>query len=373
MSALVIMVGMSKKTADFIKMQVSNDKTTAEITIFGAIGRDWWNDVNNSAQRIMRDLDSLTNIKKINLKLTTTGGSFLDGLPIYNLFSAHPATIDIEIMGYCLSMGTHIMLAASKNGGKIRAYQNSIIMMHNAQGVGFGSQHDLRKTANVLAVHEQAVIPRYRERMGLSEKEVQALLDKETWYSADQALAVGLIDEIIDPVDLDDIDKSMPENSWKYAAKNFKNPPPEFLQRIENAAEPSKPWVMAMLEKAVGKVTLIKPHEDETVEQKDIDAIAAKTAAIMKASESTETPPANEPVGMTVEEQATLQSALATMTAERDTLKSDNETAVAEVTTLKSEKEALEAKVAELSKPADGQETPPPGDGPAGDTAEHFS
>lgn len=373
MVLLVIMDGMSTKTTDFIRLQVDHNKTHAKITIFGVIGRNWCDDIDNSANRVMKELNAMQGIKSIDLKLSTMGGTFLDGLPIYNLLSEHPATINVDIMGYCLSMGTHIMMAASKKGGKIRAYQNSLIMMHNAQGVGVGSQHDLRKAAEVLSKHEKAVIPRYRERMGLSESEVQALLDAETWFSADEALAAGLIDEIIDPVDLDSIDKEQPKNNWKYAAENFKNPPDLFLQRIENAAQEQPGWVKSLIQK-VGFITPLKnpPSEEDSVEQKDIDAIAEKIVANMKAAHKEETS-SEAPVGMTAEEQTVMKSDLDTVTFELDNLKTNHAAVTAERDALKTEKQALEAKVAELSKPAGGQDAPPPSAGPAGESPEHFS
>lgn len=224
-------------------MQTSG--THVDLYLFGVIG-DWWD--GNTANDVLHQLRSQPNVETITVKLSTIGGYFEDGLPIYNLLKQHPATVTTEVIGYALSMGSVIMLA----GSKIRIAQNALVMIHNAQGVAWGSPPEMRKAADMLAKHEQAIIPRYMERMGKTEAEIHALLDAETWFTADEALAAGLADEIIDPVDLSAIDKKQPENAWQFAAKNFKHPPEAFVERVENAATRNRPWVERIINRVVG-------------------------------------------------------------------------------------------------------------------------
>ncbi len=275
---------MPKRRTPEIRLEADTNNKHADLYLFGVIG-SWWDE--NTAEEVLSELRSYDNLDTITVYISTVGGTFLDGLPIYNLLKNHPATVTTRVIGYALSMGSVIMLA----GDHIEAAQNSLVMIHNAQGIAWGSANDMRATAEIMDKHEQAIIPRYRERMSLSNDEIQALLDAETWYTADEALAAGLIDEIIDPVDLDDTDQQQPENSWKFAAENFRHPPEAFQHRIENALQDKPNWLLSLLNKTVGKPPALPAHlnepettdhEDEPVTPEEMQAIAAETVKLLK-------------------------------------------------------------------------------------------
>lgn len=335
------MRGMPKSKQPEIRLEADQKQNHADLYIFGVIG-SWWDE--NTAEAVLSELQSYDNLSTIDVYLATIGGTFMDGLPIYNLLKNHKATVTVKVIGYALSMGSVIMLA----GDKVQAAQNALIMIHNAQGVAWGNAAELRKGADKLDKHEQAIMPRYCERMNLSSDEVQTLLDEETWYTADEAKAAGLIDEIIDPVDLDDTDNKQPENSWRYAAENFRNPPDAFQSRVQNAMQEKPGWFAKLLKTAVGEpapaINQDTPpdHEEEPVTKEDLDQIksaigTAVTTAVTAALEASQ-PPLNEQITEEKDDDAPEMVAkfdLDTVTAERDQAKADLATANAELAKLK--------------------------------------
>ena len=74
-------------------------------------------------------------------------------------------------------------------------------MIHRAQGFTYGDASDHTKTAQVLQTHENAVIPDYMRKLGKTDKQVRDLLQAETWYTAAEAKAAGLVDVITGQVD----------------------------------------------------------------------------------------------------------------------------------------------------------------------------
>lgn len=301
--------------------------THVDLYLFGIIG-DWWD--GNTANSVLDQLRNAQNVETITVKLSTIGGYFEDGLPIYNMLKQHPAKVTVEVLGYALSMGSVIMLA----GDTIRIAQNALVMIHNAQGVAWGSPADLRKSADMLAKHEQAIIPRYMERMGKTAENVQSLLDEETWFTADEALAIGLVDEIIDPVDLTRIDKNQPENAWHFAAKNFKHPPAAFVERVDNAASMSRPWVERILNRVVGNPPAnLPPPEPDYIEvdmtaeelQTVLATDRAETAKMIDAkfAEMRNAPPIIPPAPEESPEMVALKAQLATANAELAELKAE--------------------------------------------------
>lgn len=170
-----------------------------DIYLYGVIG-GWDVDI----QTFMDQLKSVPNPDTVNVFINTIGGTFNDGLPIFNTIAQLNAFVTTKVMGYALSMGSILMLA----GDKVQMAQNSMAMIHRAQGglLIFGDadliRKEVNKEADILEVHEAGFIKLYAQRMNLSEAEVLALLKEETWFTADKALEAGLIDEIIDPIDL---------------------------------------------------------------------------------------------------------------------------------------------------------------------------
>lgn len=215
-----------------------------DLYLFGVIG-DWWD--GNTANDVLAQLQDAKDVSTIDVYISSVGGYFSDGIPIFNLLKMHPATVTVNIIGYCLSMASHIMLAADK----VRIAQNGQIMIHNAQGLAYGDYRDMRKAADMLLTHNASIIPEYQRRLKLDSTAIQSLLDAETWYTADQALAAGLVDEIIDPVDPDKVDANQTKNAWQFAAQNFKNPPDAFTNRLQAAAT-KESWVLSILNKVVG-------------------------------------------------------------------------------------------------------------------------
>ncbi len=185
---------LDKQASPPITAKSANNAKTAEIDLYGIIGGYTAN-----FDRFKRDLDNAKDAGSITIRLNTIGGTFADGLPIYNWIQQHPAHITVKIMGYALSIGSLIMLAADR----VECAENGLIMIHRAQGFTYGDAADHTKNAQVLEKHEAAVIPIYMRKLGKTESQVKQIMQAETWYTAAEAKAAGLIDTITGKIDLD--------------------------------------------------------------------------------------------------------------------------------------------------------------------------
>ncbi|MEB4590782.1 head maturation protease, ClpP-related, partial [Candidatus Thiothrix sp. Deng01] len=181
------------------------------------------------AQQFLADLQGAGDVETITVYLNTVGGSFYDGLPIYNTLKQHKAHVTVKVMGYALSMGSVIMLA----GDVVEAAENSLVMIHRAQGGVWGDAEDMAHASQVLQKHEQAVIPEYMRRLGKSEQDVMALLKAETWYTASEAKAAGLVDAVTAATLTGKGGAAdMQAESWEYASQHFRNIPQAVMQRM---------------------------------------------------------------------------------------------------------------------------------------------
>lgn len=193
---------------------------TTEMVIDDVIGP--WFGV--TAKKFMGDLRAI-NTPNIVLHMHTPGGEVFDGLAIYNALVEHPAQIEVRIDGVAASIGSVIAMA----GDKIVMAKRSSIMIHEPFGMvaGQGDADDMRelsRDAGAMAGRLDAmgdmIAGIYADRAGGEIAEWRARMRAETWFWPDDALEVGLVDEI-GPV------SKRAHNHFDLSI--FQNTPPELL------------------------------------------------------------------------------------------------------------------------------------------------
>jgi len=251
----------NKQSKNWYSIKASDAKKHADIYLYGYVG-SWRVNIQSFLDEILQYKD----YKTLDVYISSFGGTFSDGLPIFNTLRQHKAHVTTINMGYAVSMGSHLMLA----GDSIKMAQNALQMIHSPLTViwDYANARDLRKEAGVLDKHESTLIPRYKQRLNLNDKQVKKLLADETWYTADEALAAGLIDEIIDAVDLNEIEDNMVEDSWQATVSQFHKPPPQnFIDRFCNRLPDAKAYFDQIKQQALKAEQDKKDNETMTDEQ----------------------------------------------------------------------------------------------------------
>lgn len=169
-------------------IKAAADKT-AEIYIYEEIGDFWGEGV--AARTFVKDLTALK-VSLINLRINSPGGNVFDGFAIYNALVRHPARVLVDIDGLAASAASYVALA----GNEIRMAQNASIMIHNPQGGVLGDASDMRKVASILDEIKASIVGIYAARVKQEEEQIRSWMDAESWFNADQAKAIGFVDEI---------------------------------------------------------------------------------------------------------------------------------------------------------------------------------
>lgn len=169
------------------------DKDTVVIKFYGEVGT-WWNNAKDFTT-MFEDLDA--RYKNIDIRVHCYGGQVFEGNVIYNAILNAKANVTIYIDGVSASMSSIIMLA----GSKVIAADNAIIMLHSPSGYTEGTAEAHYSTAKLLRSMEKTFGKRYAEKTGKSEAEVKGWFDgNDHWFSAEEAMNIGLIDEVIPAV-----------------------------------------------------------------------------------------------------------------------------------------------------------------------------
>lgn len=130
--------------------------------------------------------------KTINLRVNSPGGDVFDGIAIYNALRDHPARVVTHIDGVAASIASVIALA----GDEVRMAENAFMMIHNAWGMVIGYAEDMRKEADLLDKVSGSLLMAYENKTTSSSAEIQAWMDDETWFTAEEAAEAGFVDEI---------------------------------------------------------------------------------------------------------------------------------------------------------------------------------
>jgi ATP-dependent Clp endopeptidase proteolytic subunit ClpP len=130
---------------------------------------------------------------KINLRLNSPGGSVFDGIAIANALRAHPANVTVYVDSLAASIASVIALA----GDRVVMMPQSQFMVHNASGGCYGDATEMTKMADLLDKQSLNIAKAYAEHTGRPVSEWQDYMAAETWFTAEEAVAVGLADEVL--------------------------------------------------------------------------------------------------------------------------------------------------------------------------------
>jgi len=133
--------------------------------------------------------------KPINLYINSPGGSVTAGLAIYDTMQFVTCDVATYCVGIAASMGAVLLAAGTR--GKLYALPNSDIMIHQVSGGAQGTASDVERTVEWMFKIKKRLIHILSQHTGKTEEQIQIDSDRDYWMSADEALAYGLVDEVV--------------------------------------------------------------------------------------------------------------------------------------------------------------------------------
>ena len=131
----------------------------------------------------------------IALYVNSPGGSVTAGLAIYDTMRLIPNDVSTLVMGMAASMGQFLLCAGT--AGKRYALPHARVMMHQPSGGIGGTAADIAIQAENLE-HTRNVLTRLTaQHTGQDEATITADSERDRWFTAEEALAYGMVDHVV--------------------------------------------------------------------------------------------------------------------------------------------------------------------------------
>ena len=134
--------------------------------------------------------------KDICLYINSPGGSISAGMAIFDTMNFIKCDVSTICIGMAASMGAFLLAAGTK--GKRIVLPNSEIMIHQPLGGMQGQASDIKIHADHILRIKDKMNTILAERTGQDIETIRRDTDRDNYLTAEQALAYGLIDKIIE-------------------------------------------------------------------------------------------------------------------------------------------------------------------------------
>lgn len=189
---------------------------------------DWFGEDSTCPKDVHSILDTITDGDEIEVYINSPGGVIDVGSEIYTALRkvSDKCNLKIYIVGEACSAASVIAMA-----GYSEMSPTALMMVHCVSSGARGNHNDLEHMAEVLRTADRAMCTAYSSKSGMTEKEALAMMEAETWLTAEEAKKRNLIDAVMFQKEEE------PESIPLVAGPLFRLPTKEQLNKVKNMAD----------------------------------------------------------------------------------------------------------------------------------------
>ena len=141
-------------------------------------------------------LESENPTKDISMYINSPGGIVTSGLAIYDTMEYIRPDVSTVCMGQAASMGSLLLTAGA--AGKRYSLPNARIMTHQPSGGFQGQASDIEIHAKEILDLRRRLNGIYEKHTGKTLKQIEKIMERDTFMTAEDAKAFGLIDAVVE-------------------------------------------------------------------------------------------------------------------------------------------------------------------------------
>jgi ATP-dependent Clp protease protease subunit len=234
----------TQQIKDFLSLDFSNlaafspisEAKNEQIKVFGEI-------YEFSLFELDRQLKEAQN-ENLEILINSGGGSVFDGVAMANLIKRHEGRTITNGIGLVASIASVVLLSADV----AKMDKDAFLMIHNAWSYEAGEAEELRKTADILDKISNQIAEIYTAKTEANnklidgdrdktKKKYKKMMSRETWLTAAEALELGLIDEVTDTPNKEELNEKEIKN---LISKYANRAPVAFLNKFVMNTEENK-------------------------------------------------------------------------------------------------------------------------------------
>ena len=152
---------------------------------------DWLGIENTTPRKVNKLLEEAAG-EAVEVYINSPGGDVFAGSEIYTALREYRGNVKIKIVGIAASAASVVAQAAESE-----ISPTGMFMIHNVKTDTYGDYNDMSHSADTLLTANQAIINAYLVKTGMSSEQLQGMMDKETYMSAQQAVDMKFVDRIM--------------------------------------------------------------------------------------------------------------------------------------------------------------------------------
>lgn len=212
-------------------MRREQNSAKAEILIYEDIGDGMFGGL--SAKSFVDQLTALGDVTEIDVRINSWGGIGAEGIAMYNALERHPATVNVYVDAMAASAASIVAMAASP--GKLVIAPNARLMVHRAWNIAVGNTHEMQATAEQLDQLDNQIAAMYAKRTGRRAATMLAIMDAETYYTGEEAVAEGFADKVANEPSAMNAPRRGKELAWLTVPAELQVP-----EDLKKGADPTK-------------------------------------------------------------------------------------------------------------------------------------
>lgn len=218
-------VNVQDKTWYAMQESGDADGRVIEVFVYGEIGT--WGITANQFVQDLRAMDD--GVSPVIAAFNSIGGDLFDGLAMHNALSR----LGERCTGRVDALAASAASVAVCGAHRVVIASNAMLMIHNPWTYAAGDAEDFRKVADVLDQTMEAIIAAYKAKApDIDEAELRRLVAAETWLTANEAVALGLADEVGDGVK---VKACLGQGA---VLQRYQHAPAELLAQLDEPPEP---------------------------------------------------------------------------------------------------------------------------------------
>ena len=151
-----------------------------------------WYGMEATSPKSVADALASGNGERAEVEINSGGGEIFAASEIYTALRNYAGGVLVRIVGLAASAASIIAMA-----GESEMTPTGMMMIHNVQTRADGDYRQMEHTAGILRDANHAITSAYIDKTGKTEQEIAAMMDAETWITAERAVELGLIDRVM--------------------------------------------------------------------------------------------------------------------------------------------------------------------------------